>query len=238
MTLFLLISTLSLFTACGFETDEFEALNSSLNETPTGASAEGDIEEGPTIEDIAQDENVEWPGFDWDGKNDDSIKWNEYTLTSIESVGQKLIEKRPSDILSFCPNYDNLNVSGKRMFWISLLAAMARFESSFHPETSYQESFTDSSGQRVVSRGLLQLSIESSLGYRCPLDSAQDLHDPQKNLDCSVRIMNRWIDRDGLITGKNSSGSWRGGARYWSVLRKESTLSAIRRTTRGNEVCQ
>lgn len=206
-----------------------------------GATSEGglDVEEpspAPDPEPVVVEE-LDWPVFDWDNKHSDYEEWNEIVFKTIDVNGPHLLTDRPSDILSFCPNYDNLNDDGKKMFWISLLAAMTRFESGFDPTVSFTESFNDSSGNRVVSRGLLQLSIESALGYRCPLNNAQELHDPEKNLECAVRIMDRWVDRDGVITDR-PNGNWRGGARYWSVLRRTDKLDPIREKTSGNEVCQ
>jgi hypothetical protein len=227
----------------GFDTPNDEGDDSVTDENPEPEAPTEPVEDPePNPEPVEPDPIVEkplmWPEFDWDNKHPNFKDWNQYTFDSIEEVGEHLINKRPDDILTFCPNYDNLNDDGKKIFWISLLAAMTRFESSFNPEARFTEAFTDANGNRVISRGLLQLSIESSLGYRCPLNSAQDLHDPELNLDCAVRIMDRWIDRDGAITFQTSSGAWRGGARYWSVLRKASTLGSIREKTRSNEVCQ
>lgn len=120
----------------------------------------------------------------------------------------------------FCENYDELRSEDKLNFWIYLLSSMTELESSFKPETRFQESFNDSQGRPVISRGLLQLSIESANGYGCNIREANQLHDAETNLSCGIRIINHWAKRDLRIAGK-VSGSWRGSARYWSVLRNE-----------------
>ncbi|NCN95588.1 MAG: lytic transglycosylase domain-containing protein [Bdellovibrionales bacterium] len=183
------------------------------------------------------DANFIWPRFDWNNQNEDFLDWNFYAYEAIRDLGAPLTSKNPNDILEFCPSYNSLDDSGRKMFWISLIAAMARFESGFNPETRYTEAFRDALGQFIISRGLLQLSIESARGYGCELRAAEDLHDPQINLECTVRILTRWVDRDGVITGKVGV-SWRGGARYWSVLRKASTLSSIRSKTSKSNLCK
>jgi uncharacterized protein YraI len=175
--------------------------------------------------------------FSWDGKHPSSKQWNVYARDAIRQKGQALTSDTPSDVSSFCPAYSRRSAADKEQFWIGLLSAMTRFESNYNPKLSYTENFRDSQGNRVVSRGLLQLSLESARNYGCVLSSAQALHEPQANLSCGVRIVNRWVERDGVIAGGSSSG-WRGAARYWSVLRKQSTLSQIKSMTRALSVCQ
>jgi len=157
-----------------------------------------------------------------------SSEWDQFLMNALDDYGSELMDAEPSDIKSFAPGYKDMNYLERRNFWAYLISIMAQRESSFNPDAFFVESFTDASGKRVVSRGLLQLSIESARGYKCPfLDTAQDLHNPEVNLICSVLIMKRWVKQDGVITKKVGS-RWRGGARYWSVLRKNSTLSFFR----------
>jgi len=154
-----------------------------------------------------------------------SDAWDEFLMNALDDYGSELMDEVPADIASFSPGYVDMNYFERRNFWAYLISIMAQRESSFRPEASFTEAFTDVNGERVVSRGLLQLSIESARGYQCPfLDVAEDLHKPEVNLICSVLIMKRWVVQDGVISGKEGS-RWRGGARYWSVLRKDSTLS-------------
>jgi len=67
----------------------------------------------------------------------------------------------------------------------------------------YRERFTDVKGAQVVSRGLLQISIESSQGYQCGINDAQQLHSAEQNIRCAARILNKWVARDQSIgTGR------------------------------------
>jgi len=155
----------------------------------------------------------------WETKVADGKEWTNFLYTEIDRVGSHLINTIPADANLFCPNYANLSSNQRKQYWIFLLSSMVRFESNFKTNTKYTESFNDSAGNPVISRGLLQISIESSKGYSCGMTDANELHNPYKNLSCGLRILDRWLSRDFRIAGKVSS-KWQGGARYWSVLRE------------------
>ena len=175
--------------------------------------------------------------FDWHDKHQDSFQWSVWAYEAISEFENTLLVNIPTDIKSFCLNYPNLDVEKRKIFWISLLAAITRFESFFDPKVEYKENFKDRHGEYIISRGLLQLSIESALGYRCELDEAEQLHDPKINLSCATKIINRWIERDGVISAKPNK-SWRGAARYWSTLRRQKSLNKIKDKTAEMPVCQ
>lgn len=155
----------------------------------------------------------------WESKISGSHEWTNHLYSELDRLGQDLLDVIPADANTFCPNYRNLSYNERKKYWIFMISAMARFESNFNTNTTYKEDFEDSAGRAVISRGLLQISIESGRGYDCELANAEDLHDPFKNLSCGTRILDRWVGRDARIAGKVSS-KWRGGARYWAVLRE------------------
>jgi hypothetical protein len=150
----------------------------------------------------------------------------------------------PRDIEKFCPAYTKRTYGERAYFWAALISAMARPESNFNPAAEYIESFLDREGNPVVSRGLLQLSIESSLGYQCDakanVKTAQDLHDPVKNIACTSVILDKWVNADNIIATygpKDARPS--GGGRYWSVLREgNGHLPEIMAFTRSLGVCK
>ncbi len=168
----------------------------------------------------------------WEGKATDARQWTLHSYSEVSKVADQLPKTLPADIKDFCPQYSSLSAGNKTNFWVYLLSSMAQLESNFKPALSYQEAFKDSKGQYVVSRGLLQISIESGNAYGCGFKNASELHDPYKNLSCGLRILNRWVASDKRIAGKSGS-SWRGGARYWSVLRTASKVNSIKSWTRG-----
>ncbi len=163
---------------------------------------------------------LSYPPADWDQKPDGK-KWTELTHIAVDEFGAQLLNQTPVDITEYCPRYDSLNPESRRAFWVYLLSRLARFESNQDPSVSYTESFNDAQGSPVVSRGLLQLSKESANGYGCGIDDEMELHDPAVNIQCAVRILNRWVgQRDGVVA-QCVDGNWRGAARYWSPFRNE-----------------
>jgi hypothetical protein len=153
----------------------------------------------------------------WSKKNPDG-SWT--ALTEKAVAASALPGLVPNDIKRFCPAYPDLSADDRKKFWVGLLSAMARPESNFKPEVSYTEKFNDGRGEPVVSRGLLQLSIESANQKRhgCAIAKAEDLHDSAVNLPCGVKILEAWVKADGVIA-YDPEGRNRGGGRYWSVMR-------------------
>jgi hypothetical protein len=172
----------------------------------------------------------------WEPSQRDGALWSKHVYDQLPVLGKDLISQSPADITQFCENYPNLSQMEKKNFWVYLMSAMTELESGHRPETKYTEAFPDAQGNAVISRGLLQISIESGNGYGCGFNNTEDLHDPYLNLDCGMRILNRWIGRDGMIAGKVSN-AWRGGARYWAVLRKDTHLTKIKGWTQSQRIC-
>lgn len=137
------------------------------------------------------------------------------------AAASSLSTQSPSDVTDFCPSYPHLNAEKRNKFWAGLLSAMARPESNYKPSITYTENFTDGSGKKVISRGLLQISIESAnqKRYSCGVKQSEDLHDSSINLACGIKILEAWVVNDQVIASYQK-GTSRGGGRYWSVLRK------------------
>jgi soluble lytic murein transglycosylase-like protein len=155
---------------------------------------------------------------------------------AIDALAPGLTSTTPSDIDAFCPGYRATNANGRRAFYVALLAELARYESNFDPTVRFTESFSDASGRRVVSRGLLQLSQESANGYGCGITNAEQLHDATTNISCAVRILDRWVQRDGAIAGY-SAGAWRGASRYWSPFRDRNKLVDLQAALNAQPFC-
>lgn len=172
--------------------------------------------------------------YRWDGQHKDADRWVTHTSSAIEE--HDLLEiKTPGDITQFCSNFKNLNLSQKKLFWIYVVSAMTELESGFRPTTSYKESFADSSGAKVVSRGLLQLSFESARAYTCPIAKGTDLFEAKTNLNCGVKILAHWLKRDGRLAGKSGS-TWLGAGRYWSIFRHKHTT--LKKWTQSISFCK
>lgn len=132
--------------------------------------------------------------------------------------GQELLEIVPRDIDNYCPAYRNLNAEGRQLFWVMLLSAIARHESSHNPACFYQEQIKNKYGEKVISRGLLQISYLSSKRYLPTISSDDDLHVAHTNLLCGIEILKTWVLTDKVISSRVNR-KWYGAARYWSVLR-------------------
>jgi hypothetical protein len=163
--------------------------------------------------------------------------WTRTTEILINNL--KLNEETPNDVELFCPNYKTLKKEVKTEFWVGLISAMAKKESNFDPAAFYTENFKDANGEYVVSRGLLQLSIESAnqRRYNCNLANASALHNPEANISCAANILATWIKQDKVIA-KTDTGN-KGGARYWSVLRRNSrSLPTVIKFTNSMQICR
>ena len=151
-----------------------------------------------------------------------------------------MAKANPADASFYCPKFGGINEAEKKQFWLTFFGAMSYRESGYKPETKYTESFKDSTGKFVVSRGLFQISPESAnqRAYGCGVKAdGSDLHDPEKNITCAVKIFGHWFVKDGYI-GQSVNGSHLGGARYWSVLRNASSSQAyIQKKTKALRFC-
>ena len=170
--------------------------------------------------------------YRWDGHGG-SAAWADEVSQALGDYGL-LGLKAPADVAQFCPKYSGLSLEQKKMFWIYLVSSIAELESGFQTHATYTESFVDSSGHKVISRGLLQISLESGNDYGCGIKSGEALFESDVNLNCGVRILHHWIDKDGRIAGK-AAGHWLGAARYWAPFRTK--LSKIKGWTRSIPFC-
>ena len=147
--------------------------------------------------------------------------WVSFTEKAIEEVGQNLLNTTVEEEKELCLTKEN-----RKAAYVMLFSALAKFESAYKPETFYKENFKDAKGNFVISRGLLQISQESANSYGCNITDAKQLHDPETNLRCGVRILNKWVGMDKKIEG-GTTGKWFGASRYWSVFRKSDRIKYI-----------
>lgn len=166
-------------------------------------------------------------------------EWDKALDEGLEQF--KSINVNPKDAKVFCPKYNMLPTWERKGVMKQLVSIMAKQESGFKPETSFTEcskskSTYGSSGKYfperkqycipghkldggvAVSRGLLQISFGSSQSYKCGFTDPKELHDAGKNLQCQLKILDRWIGQDKAFQGR-IDGHWAGCARYHSVCR-------------------
>ena len=173
---------------------------------------------------------------DWERVASQNGVWSDFVFNALIMDYQPLLRVDFERAESFCANFYDLTLVERANFYLLLLGAISRFESNHRPQTSFRENFKDSRGQYVISRGLLQISFESARGYRCPIRRDPDLHDPLINLDCGLRILDRWVRTDQTLSRRDPRG-WRGAARYWAVLRRPQLLRQIQQMTARHPIC-
>lgn len=174
----------------------------------------------------------------WLAENPRSGPWASFAMDAMDQHGPDLLNSTPADIGEWCPDYRNQSEDERKAFWTYLMSSLMRYESDYDPSVTFTEPFDDAAGNRVISRGLLQLSIESANGYGCGIVDANELHDPETNLSCSARIMNRWIERDNVIQSRTLTGRWRGLARYWSPFRRSEARDAMQAQVSRSSYCR
>jgi hypothetical protein len=171
----------------------------------------------------------------WETKTRDGVLWSQHVYNAIPTIAPNLLSRNPADVAHFCPAYASLSASDKKNFWVYLLSGLTELESDFNPAATFTENFRDQNGRLVESVGLLQLSIGDAAIYGCRFRSTADMEDPYKNLDCGLKILNRWVGSDRAIGGRNGA-AFLGGARYWSTLRAPK-LSTVEGWTRALRMC-
>jgi hypothetical protein len=131
------------------------------------------------------------------------------------------------DVRPFCPRFGQMAEADKRAYWAYFFQALAGAEAGLKPTTDVRHTEaevakTDTVTKRSVrSQGLLQLTYEDSDRYGCDFDWEKDKqlkeHDPaktilqpDKNLQCGVKILNNQMIAQGKPMLSRAS--------YWSTL--------------------
>lgn len=156
---------------------------------------------------------------DW--KNED---YTAILSTLLDLYGRDLLKAQPSDREKYCSK-----ASSAKACWVAIISGMSRYESNHRTESTYKEDFKNSKGEFIISAGLLQVSHESCNSYGAEIKNTEALKEPAHNLRCGILILNKWVPKDEVIAGGEKS-AWRGGARYWAVLRnKQAQIQVISR---------
>ncbi len=136
----------------------------------------------------------------WDHKPQ-AEAWTGAVLGALEGPGAPLVDLVPADFETWCPGYATATEEERKAFWVGLLSALAKHESTWRPEVS-------GGGGRW--HGLLQISPGTARGYGCRAQTAAALKDGVANLQCAVRIMGRTVTRDRVIAagGRGVAADW------------------------------
>lgn len=136
-----------------------------------------------------------------------SKEWTWEALQAVSNKDAQLSARVPADIATWCPAYESAPIEQRRAFWVGMLHAVAKHESTWNPKAS-------GGGGRYI--GLMQISPRTAASHGCDAQSAAALKDGGENLTCAVEIFSKSVARDGLVAG----GGNRGIGRDWGPFRK------------------
>lgn len=127
--------------------------------------------------------------------------WTAAAMQALDGPGAPLVALVPDDIATWCPAYPQAGPSGRKAFWVGLLSALAKHESTWNPAAV-------GGGGRWF--GLVQISPATARGYGCAATSGAALQDGAANLRCAIRIWGQTVPRDGVIArgGRGIAADW------------------------------
>jgi hypothetical protein len=163
------------------------------------------------------------PAAQWDDR-DDTALWTRATLAAVRDAG--LADIVPDDIATWCPEYLRADEQARAAFWVGLLSALARYESTHNPRAV---------GGGGLYYGLLQILPSTARQYGCTARSGDALRDPEENLACAVRIAAPNIIRDNAVArldGRNA-----GIARDWGPMTQASKREVMAAWTSSQAYC-
>lgn len=164
------------------------------------------------------------PAMRWDHRNE-APDWTGRTLMAVAAEDDKLAGRVPADITTWCPGYARAGLAERRAFWVGLLSALAKHESTWNPRAS-------GGGGRWI--GLTQIAPATARQYGCDARSSAALKDGAANLACAVEIMADNVAADGLLAG----GGARGLGRDWAPFRKASKRADMAGWVSAQDYCQ
>jgi len=162
----------------------------------------------------------------WDHR-DEAPDWTASGLQAVSSHGQGLVETVPQDIDTWCPSYEKNGPQKRAAFWVGLLSALARHESTWQPDA------IGGGGQWF---GLTQISPATARGYGCKAQSGQALLNGADNISCAVRIASFQVARDAAVV--TDGDNWRGMARDWAPFRSASKRETMAAFTSAQPYCR
>lgn len=152
---------------------------------------------------VSSDRPLETTAMAWDHVPR-SEAWEAEGFAALDSHAAILPDIVPSDIEQWCPGYPDATEEERSAFWLGLLSALARHESTWNEQAV-------GGGGRWY--GLVQISPATARHYGCSATDGSALLDGGANVSCALRIWATTVPRDGVI----SEGT-RGVAADWGPL--------------------
>ena len=164
------------------------------------------------------------PTMGWDHRPE-AAAWTRHGLAAVARHDAVLAGAVPTDVEGWCPGYAENSLAERRAFWLGLMSAVAKHESSWNPAAV-------GGGGRYI--GLMQISPRSAKNYGCTATTASALKDGAANLDCAVELVAYHLARDGQVAGTGN----RGIGRDWMPLRKAQKRAEMAAWTSAQSYCQ
>lgn len=149
----------------------------------------------------------------WDHRPE-ADDWTRAALLAVTAEDTALATRVPADIAAWCPGYETASLPDRRAFWVGLMSALAKHESTWNPAAA-------GGGGRWI--GLLQISPQTARGHGCEASSTAALKDGAANLTCAVEILSEDVAQDGVVAGSGN----RGVGRDWAPFRKAAKRSEM-----------
>ncbi len=170
-------------------------------------------------------EPVAPPVMRWDQQPGSQV-WTEAALRTLrEGHGTPLVQMTPKDIAAICHAYASNGTDERAAFWVGLLSALSKHESTYNPRAV---------GGGGLYYGLLQILPSTARAYNCQAKTGEALRDGANNLSCAIRILARTVPRDGVV-----GASGRGGlAADWGPMTRSEKRADILRWVGQQSYCQ
>jgi hypothetical protein len=181
------------------------------------------ISQDPTMRPVARISYI--PDARWDFRGD-SGSWTRAALSALRSHGSDLQDTVPRDIANWCPAYVENPPHLRRAFWVGMMSALVKHESTYRPTAV---------GGGNLWFGLMQIYPDTARRYGCHATTGEALKDPEDNLSCAIRIMNVTVPRDNAIAVRDSR--WRGVAADWGPMTNRSKIAEMAAWTRSQDYC-
>ncbi|MFZ1467496.1 MAG: transglycosylase SLT domain-containing protein [Paracoccaceae bacterium] len=160
----------------------------------------------------------------WDHRAE-AARWTGAALAAVTRHDAQLAARVPKDIASWCPGYATASLPDRRAFWVGMMSAVAKYESTWNPAAS---------GAKGKYIGLMQISPQTARREGCAAQSAKALKDGAANLACAVEVFSDNVARDGMVAGNGRQGM--GGD--WAPFRKSSKRAEMAAWVRVQPYCK
>lgn len=196
----------------------FKVLSVVLLALPMACSSAPEVLPKPEL--VSQDRGA-LPVMRWDHRFEAAI-WTRTALGA--AMSGPLTSIVPDDIAAWCPAYPQNSADTRAAFWVGLLSAMAKHESTWNPDA------VGGGGQWF---GLVQISPATAQGYGCMATSGAALKDGSANLSCAIAIIGQTVSRDGVVA------EGRGGvAADWGPFRNDEKRSDMAAWVSAQSYCR